>query len=57
MPYKIQKEQIDQLLLELAREFRKQNGKSRDVEMIIVGGGSILKMNRANGRDRPPQSR
>ncbi len=42
MPYKIQKEQVDQLLLELAREFRKQNGKNRDVEMIIVGGGSIL---------------
>ncbi len=42
MPYKIQREQVDRLLSELAKEFRKQNGKNRDVEMIIVGGGSIL---------------
>ena len=42
MPYKIQKEQVDRLLIELAKEFQKQNGKGRDVEMIIVGGGSIL---------------
>ena len=42
MPFKITKEHANEILLELAKEFRKQNGRNKHVEMIIVGGGSIL---------------
>ena len=42
MPYKISAENADKLLRELARAFRMQNRKHADVEMVIVGGGSIL---------------
>ena len=42
MPYKITREEADRLLLELAKAFQKANRRHPDVEMIIVGGGSIL---------------
>ena len=42
MPYKITKENAELLLKELAAAFRKQAGRNVDVELIIVGGGSIL---------------
>lgn len=42
MPYKISAENADKLLKELAEAFRKRNRRHADVEMVIVGGGSIL---------------
>ena len=42
MPYRIDKDNADYLLKELATEFRKEYGRKTDVELVIVGGGSIL---------------
>ena len=36
------KENLDTYLKELAKEFRKQNGKSAPAELILVGGAAIL---------------
>ena len=36
------KENLDQYLKELAKEFRKRNGKSVPAEIILIGGASIL---------------
>lgn len=36
------KENLDQYLKELAREFRKRNGKSMPAEIILIGGASII---------------
>jgi len=42
MPSKINKDQIDLLLKELAKAYRGKYGKNARVELIIVGGGSIM---------------
>ena len=42
MPVKITHDMTDVLLKELANAFRKNNGRKTFVELIIVGGGSIL---------------
>ena len=36
------KENLDRYLKELAREFRKQNGKSMPAEIILIGGASVV---------------
>lgn len=36
------KENLDQYLKELAKEFRKRNGKSVPAEIILIGGASVL---------------
>ena len=36
------KENLDQYLKELAKEFRKRNGKSMPAEIILIGGASII---------------
>ena len=36
------KENLDRYLKELAREFRKRNGKSMPAEIILIGGASIV---------------
>ena len=36
------KENLDQYLKELAKEFRKRNGKAIPAEIILVGGASVL---------------
>ena len=36
------KENLDQYLKELAREFRKRNGKSMSAEIILIGGASVI---------------
>ncbi len=36
------KENLDQYLKELAKEFRKRNGKSIPAEIILIGGASII---------------
>ena len=36
------KENLDRYLKELAREFRKQNGKSMSAEIILIGGASVV---------------
>ena len=36
------KENLDQYLKELAREFRKRNGKAVPAEIVLIGGASIL---------------
>lgn len=36
------KENLDQYLKELAKEFRKRNGKSFPAEIILIGGASVL---------------
>ena len=36
------KENLDQYLKELAREFRKRNGRSMPAEMILIGGASVI---------------
>ena len=36
------KENLDQYLKELAKEFRKRNGKSMPAEIILVGGASVI---------------
>jgi hypothetical protein len=36
------KENLDQYLKELAREFRRINGKSTPAEIILIGGASVL---------------
>ncbi len=36
------KENLDQYLKELAKEFRKRNGKSVSAEIILIGGASVL---------------
>ena len=36
------KENLDQYLKELAKEFRKRNGKSIPAEIILIGGASVL---------------
>ena len=42
MPSEITKEHADLLLKELAKAYRKTCGKNSDIEVVIVGGGSIL---------------
>lgn len=36
------KENLDVYLKELAKEFRKQNGKTMPAEIILIGGASVL---------------
>ena len=36
------KENLDQYLKELAKEFRKRNGKSMPAEIILIGGASVV---------------
>ena len=36
------KKNLDQYLKELAREFRKRNGKSMPAEIILIGGASVI---------------
>ena len=36
------KENLDRYLKELAKEFRKQNGKSMPAEIILIGGASVV---------------
>lgn len=36
------KESLDMYLKQLAKEFRKQNGKAMPAEIILIGGASIL---------------
>ena len=36
------KENLDLYLKELAKEFRKQNGKSMPAEIVLIGGASVL---------------
>ena len=36
------KENLDRYLKELAREFRKRNGKSMPAEIILIGGASVV---------------
>ena len=36
------KENLDQFLKELAKEFRKRNGKSVPADIILIGGASVL---------------
>ncbi len=36
------KENLDQYLKELAKEFRKRNGKAMTAEIILIGGASVL---------------
>ena len=36
------KENLDQYLKELAKEFRKHNGKSMPAEIILIGGASVI---------------
>lgn len=36
------KENLDQYLKELAKEFRKRNGKSMPAEIVLIGGASVL---------------
>lgn len=36
------KEKLDQYLKELAREFRKRNGKSVPAEIILIGGAAVV---------------
>ena len=36
------KENLDLYLQELAKEFRKQNGKSMPAEIVLIGGASVL---------------
>ena len=36
------KENLDTCLRELAREYRKRNGKSMPAEIILIGGAAIL---------------
>ena len=42
------KENLDQYLKELAKEFRKRNGKSMPAEIILIGGASVNKASIAN---------
>ena len=36
------KENLDYYLRELAKEFRKRNGKNMPAEIVLVGGAAIL---------------
>ena len=36
------KENLDQYLKELAKEFRKRNGKSMPADIILIGGASVV---------------
>lgn len=36
------KENLDQYLKELAKEFRKRNGKAIPAEIVLIGGASIV---------------
>lgn len=38
----ITKENLDSYLKELAKEFRKKNGKKMPAEIVLIGGASIL---------------
>ena len=42
MPSKITKENLDTVLSELAKEFRRQSGRKAEAELIIVGGCSLM---------------
>jgi len=39
---KLTKENLDYYLRELAKEFRRLNGKTMPAEMILIGGASVL---------------
>ena len=39
---KINKENIDKLLAELSKEYKKKGGKRAPVEMVLIGGAAIL---------------
>ncbi len=36
------KENLDRYLRELAKEFRKHNGKNTPAEIILIGGASVV---------------
>lgn len=36
------KENLDHYLKELAKEFRRQNGKSMPAEIILIGGAAVI---------------
>ena len=42
MSHEITKENIDEILKDLGKEFRKQNGTRQKAELIIVGGASVV---------------
>ena len=38
----ITKEDLDKYLTELAKEFRRRNGKKTPAEIILIGGASVV---------------